>query len=358
MRLVGGELDIAVERLGSLILGKGDIGVFHRLQASKPVVGCLQVLGGIGSAGGYEGVVPEHRRAQVYPLVVGVATHIVYAPHHIHGMRPDAVPAHGIGMDDEGEIHLGHSSHGVGPKGDVVLVESVVSPVDEEVGDTLALAVEITYVESPTPLETASAYHARLAQQRVDGGIAYVVIHIIHRICHSGMEHVGGIHHLMALLGEIHLHRTSEITLIAHECGKVVAALTRLERVEHHGCLAHRLQCAVEPFGGVATGKRVDAQWHLPCREPALVAPLTHIRLILRRVDIGIALVLLHLHLVEHIIPVGNEFRCRTRGEQHTRQQHFYVSFNAHYFEIACKVKTLFVTLLQNCELIIYFYEK
>ena len=353
MWLVGGELDVAVELFGSLVLDKGDVGVFDGLKTSEAVVGSLQVLGGIGFARSDEGVIAKHRRPEGYPVVLGVATLVVDVADGIYGVRPNAVARDGERMEHQCEIHLGHASHGVGPEGNVVLVETIVAPVGEILGDALALAVEVGDIELFACLERACAENTPLAQHTVDGCILDVVINVIDHVSHSGVEDVSDIHHLLLLGSEIHLNRSAEVALIAKQGGKVVAALLCLERVEQHGSLAHRLEGAVEPFGGVATCERVDAKGHLERGEPSLIASLTHIRLIFGDVDIWVALVLFHLHLIEHILPVGNEFRSRARGKQNAHNKHIYVSFNAHYSIFACKVKTLFVTLWQNSELII-----
>ena len=67
------------------------------------------------------------------------------------------------------------------------------------------------------------------------------------------MQHKGGINDLAFTLCEIHVNRASQIALVAQECSQVVAALLSLQRVINHRGLTHRLQSAVEPFGGVSS---------------------------------------------------------------------------------------------------------
>ena len=145
----------------------------------------------------------------------------------------------------EREVNESRTGHRVGLIGDVLLVETVVAVVGQDVGDTLALGIEHRHVELHAFGQQAVAVGT--VQDACDAVVGYLLTDGVDEVWLAWPEPIDDVD-LLAIVNLFHIDPGIEIALVAQFLLQVGAGCCGFCTIEDDRCLAHGAQGAVDPF--------------------------------------------------------------------------------------------------------------
>ena len=205
------------------------------------------------------------------------------------------------------EVNAGCSRNRVGPVRDEVLVETVITRICQQLGDTLALIVEGLQTEGHSAVQATILGLVHLQNLRYHR-ILYVVIDVTERINVTRMNIVRGTQ-FTSLRRVVSVNRRTQVTHILNLGLQTLDRQQRLCRIVEHRSLADVAQHAVDPPRRVASGERIGVERYLDCRKPSRITGLTDVIPHLGSGQPTNRSVTFHLHLIQQIFAFSDIFR-------------------------------------------------
>ena len=239
-RLVGADLDIAIELSAIGSFHESDIGIFHRLQACEIIIRTLQGRGAVGTSLLQGSGIQEHLMAQVD--AVAVVAEIVDLPDFVSGVRGfRRITVSLVVHQVQGNGDVFPARDGICRKVDEILVEAEVSIINEEIGNTLALIIQRLYRETHSRFQHLIIRIIQL-QSILYVLILYVILHLADEERLTGMQQIGGIQLRGFLpLGSIEGYASVQESLVLHRREQVLASESSLDGIIDDGLFAERV---------------------------------------------------------------------------------------------------------------------
>ena len=121
--------DLAIQRVGIRHLLKGDIRIFHGLQASEVVIRILQTGGGIRTARMQVRALLEHMLAEVNLVITRAAATVIDMTHPVTRMRHIFLVGQLIRRQMQRQVDKSRMGYGISLIGDIVLMKTVIAGI-------------------------------------------------------------------------------------------------------------------------------------------------------------------------------------------------------------------------------------
>ena len=195
------------------------------------------------------------------------------------------------------QVNAGCSRNRVGPVRDEVLVETVITRIGQQLGDTLALIVEGLQTEGHPTVQATILGFVHL-QNLGNNCVLNVIIYTTERINVTRMNIVRGTQ-FTPLRRVVSVNRRTQVTHILNLGLETFYRQQRLCRVVEHRSLSDVAQHAVDPPRCVTSRERIGVKGYLDRRKPSRITGLTDVIPHLGGGQATNRSVTFHLHLIQ-----------------------------------------------------------
>ena len=242
--------NVAVELIGVGYFIKPYVGIAHRPEPAKVVVGLLKV----GSTE-VSTLVEEHCIIQdfsPYAQWEGVVAAIGNLADSVTRMRFGLiVVVDAVFRNVHSHVDTLVMERGVGCVGDEILVETVISRIVEQAGNALSLCVQAVDGEHRAALKHLILRQVE-SQHICNGRVLYVIGNAVDVVRLTRMKHIHSLQALATYL-LVKLHLRVHVAKVIHRVAQVLTRQSCLQRIEEHRLLANLLKSTVYPLCSVAT---------------------------------------------------------------------------------------------------------